>query len=141
MKKMSSVIILCMSVFILQGCSDAKQLKKTPVINTNTNTNTNTNADIDIQGVDSEQYQYLKQCVKNASALANLNERYKKTLKEMHFLINEAKSYAASNVSGNVQKTITPLFEYKINYKCNDIEQLLIEEYNRKIQATPVKAQ
>ncbi|MED0070894.1 hypothetical protein RCU53_10035, partial [Escherichia coli] len=78
MKKMSSVIILCMSVFILQGCSDAKQLKKTPVINTNTN------ADIDIQGVDSEQYQYLKQCVKNASALANLNERYKKTLKEMH---------------------------------------------------------
>lgn len=143
MKKMSSVIILCMSVFILQGCSDAKHLKKTPVINinTNTNTNTNTNADIDIQGVDSEQYQYLKQCVKNASALANLNERYKKTLKEMHFLINEAKSYAASNVSGNVQKTITPLFEYKINYKCNDIEQLLIEEYNRKIQATPVKAQ
>ncbi len=139
MKKMSSVIILCMSVFILQGCSDAKHLKKTPVINTNTNTNTN--ADIDIQGVDSEQYQYLKQCVKNASALANLNERYKTTLKEMHFLINEAKSYAASNVSGNVQKTITPLFEYKINYKCNDIEQLLIEEYNRKIQATPVKAQ
>ena len=137
MKKMSSVIILCMSVFILQGCSDAKHLKKTPVINTNTNTN----ADIDIQGVDSEQYQYLKQCVKNASALANLNERYKTTLKEMHFLINEAKSYAASNVSGNVQKTITPLFEYKINYKCNDIEQLLIEEYNRKIQATPVKAQ
>ncbi|HBA9149706.1 TPA: hypothetical protein J1297_005028, partial [Escherichia coli] len=92
--------MLCMSVFILQGCSDAKHLKKTPVINTNTNTNTNTNADIDIQGVDSEQYQYLKQCVKNASALANLNERYKKTLKEMHFLINEAKSYAASNVSG-----------------------------------------
>ena len=135
MKKMGSVILLCMSVFILQGCSDAKQLKKTPVINTNTN------ADIDIQGVDSEQYQYLKQCVKNASALANLNERYKTTLKEMHFLINEAKSYAASNVSGNVQKTITPLFEYKINYKCNDIEQLLIEEYNRKIQATPVKAQ
>lgn len=145
MKKMSSVIILCMSVFILQGCSDAKHLKKASVINTNTNTNTNTNADtnadIDIQGVDSEQYQYLKQCVKNASALANLNERYKTTLKEMHFLINEAKSYAASNVSGNVQKTITPLFEYKINYKCNDIEQLLIEEYNRKIQATPVKAQ
>ncbi len=139
MKKMSSVIILCMSVFILQGCSDAKHLKKASVINTNTNTNTNT--DIDIQGVDSEQYQYLKQCVKNASALANLNERYKTTLKEMHFLINEAKSYAASNVSGNVQKTITPLFEYKINYKCNDIEQLLIEEYNRKIQATPVKAQ
>ncbi|WP_240731088.1 hypothetical protein [Escherichia sp. E4930] len=137
MKKMSSVIILCMSVFILQGCSDAKHLKKASVINTNTNTNT----DIDIQGVDSEQYQYLKQCVKNASALANLNERYKTTLKEMHFLINEAKSYAASNVSGNVQKTITPLFEYKINYKCNDIEQLLIEEYNRKIQATPVKAQ
>lgn len=135
MKKMSSVIILCMSVFILQGCSDAKHLKKASVINTNTN------ADIDIQGVDSEQYQYLKQCVKNASALANLNERYKKTLKEMHFLINEAKSYAASNVSGNVQKTITPLFEYKINYKCNDIEQLLIEEYNRKIHATPVKAQ
>lgn len=134
-----------MSVFILQGCSDAKHLKKASVINTNTNTNTNTNADtnadIDIQGVDSEQYQYLKQCVKNASALANLNERYKTTLKEMHFLINEAKSYAASNVSGNVQKTITPLFEYKINYKCNDIEQLLIEEYNRKIQATPVKAQ
>ena len=141
MKKMSSVIILCMSVFILQGCSDAKHLKKASVINTNTNTNTNTDIDIDIQGVDSEQYQYLKQCVKNASALANLNERYKTTLKEMHFLINEAKSYAASNVSGNVQKTITPLFEYKINYKCNDIEQLLIEEYNRKIQATPVKAQ
>ncbi|WP_258136553.1 hypothetical protein [Escherichia coli] len=139
MKKMSSVIILCMSVFILQGCSDAKHLKKASVINTNTNTNTNT--DTDIQGVDSEQYQYLKQCVKNASALANLNERYKTTLKEMHFLINEAKSYAASNVSGNVQRTITPLFEYKINYKCNDIEQLLIEEYNRKIQATPVKAQ
>ncbi|WP_252517482.1 hypothetical protein [Escherichia coli] len=145
MKKMGSVILLCMSVFILQGCSDAKHLKKTSVINTNTNANTNANvnanADIDIQGVDSEQYQYLKQCVKNASALANLNERYKTTLKEMHFLINEAKSYAASNVSGNVQKTITPLFEYKINYKCNDIEQLLIEEYNRKIQATPVKAQ
>lgn len=84
MKKMSSVIILCMSVFILQGCSDAKHLKKASVINTNTNTNTNinintnANADIDIQGVDSEQYQYLKQCVKNASALANLNERYKK---------------------------------------------------------------
>ncbi|MEC9495697.1 hypothetical protein RCT77_12165 [Escherichia whittamii] len=141
MKKMGSVILLCMSVFILQGCSDAKHLKKTSVINTNTNANANANADIDIQGVDSEQYQYLKQCVKNASALANLNERYKTTLKEMHFLINEAKSYAASNVSGNVQKTITPLFEYKINYKCNDIEQLLIEEYNRKIQATPVKAQ
>ncbi|EFD5013887.1 hypothetical protein F6J54_23575 [Escherichia coli] len=140
---MGSVILLCMSVFILQGCSDAKHLKKTSVINTNTNANANANAnaDIDIQGGDSEQYQYLKQCVKNASALANLNERYKTTLKEMHFLINEAKSYAANNVSGNVQKTITPLFEYKINYKCNDIEQLLIEEYNRKIQATPVKAQ
>ncbi len=128
-----------MSVFILQGCSDVKYLKKTPVINTNTNTNTNTN--IDIQGMDSERYQYLKQCVKNASALANLNEKYKATLKEIHLLINEAKSYAASNVSGNVQKTITPLFEYKINYKCNDIEQFLIEEYNRKIQATPVKTQ
>ncbi|GCO40666.1 hypothetical protein ExPCM31_04713 [Escherichia coli] len=64
--------MLCMSVFILQGCSDAKHLKKTSVINTNVN------ADIDIQGVDSEQYQYLKQYVKNASALANLNERYKK---------------------------------------------------------------
>lgn len=51
-----------MSVFILQGCSDTKHLKKASVINTNTNTNTN--ADIDIQGVDSEQYQYLKQCVK-----------------------------------------------------------------------------
>lgn len=43
-----------MSVFILQGCSDAKHLKKASVINTNTNTNTNT--DTDIQGVDSEQY-------------------------------------------------------------------------------------
>ncbi|MED0129462.1 hypothetical protein RCU25_00730, partial [Escherichia coli] len=86
MKKMGSVILLCMSVFILQGCSDAKHLKKTSVINTNTNANANANAnaDIDIQGVDSEQYQYLKQCVKNASALANLNERYKTTLKEMH---------------------------------------------------------
>ena len=62
-------------------------------------------------------------------------------MKEMQFLINEAKSYAASNVSGNVRKTITPLFEYKINYKCNNIEQLLIDEYNKKIQATPVKAQ
>ncbi len=91
--------------------------------------------------MDSEQYQYLKQCIKNANALAHLNEKYKTTLKQMHVLINEAKSYAASNVSGNVQKTITPLFEYKISYKCNNIEQILIKEYNRKIQSTPVKVQ
>ena len=170
MKKMKPVIIFCMSFFVLQGCSDVKQSKKIPVItpsfntdsganaNSGVNTNSGANANagintdfgantvdvdvnIDVQNMDSEQFLYLKQCVKNAGALSNLNARYQKTLKEMHSLISEAKSYAASNVSGNVRKTITPLFEYKINYKCNNIEQLLIEEYNKKIQATPVKAQ
>lgn len=126
MKKISSVIILCVSFFVLQGCSDSKHLKQT----TNTNTNTNT--------MDSEQYQYMKQCIKNANALVNLNEKYKSTLKEIHFLISEAKSYATSNVSSYVEKTITPLFEYKINYKCNEIEQELIEEYNNKIQSASV---
>lgn len=133
MKRMGLIIILCMSVFILQGCNGITFLKKTPVINAN--------AGVDIKGGDSEQYQYLKQCMKNASTLASLNGKYKTTLKQMHILINEAKFYATSNVSGNVQKTITPLFEYKINYKCNNIEQILIEEYNRKIQSTPVKVQ
>ena len=84
----------------------------------------------------------MKQCIKNVNVLVNLNEKYKNTLKEIHFLISEAKSYAASNVSGNVKKTITPLLEYKINYKCNEIEQDLIEEYNNKIQSTSaIKAQ
>ncbi|EGJ4498215.1 hypothetical protein INB87_004139 [Escherichia coli] len=150
--------MFCMSFFVLQGCSDVKQSKKIPVITPSVNTDSGANANtgintdsgantvdvdvnIDVQNMDSEQFLYLKQCVKNAGALSNLNARYQKTLKEMHSLISEAKSYAASNVSGNVRKTITPLFEYKINYKCNNIEQLLIEEYNKKIQATPVKAQ
>lgn len=139
MKKMKSIIILCMSVFILQGCSEFKRLKKTPVINDSTDTNASIDAESNLQGMDSEQYRYLKQCIKNAKTLTNLNEKYKTKLKEMNFLINEAKSYATSNVSGGVQKTITPLFEYKINYTCNDIEQLLIEEYSKKIQSTPVK--
>ncbi|HHN9985576.1 TPA: hypothetical protein ACP7UU_003691 [Escherichia coli] len=169
MKKLSPVMMFCMSVLVLQGCSDVHQPSKTPVISTgasanaDTVTSTSTNANnvtgtsvnantgttstidvdvsVDVQGMDSEQFLYLKQCVKNADALANLNAKYKKTLKEMYFIINEAKSYAASNVSGNVRKTITPLFEYKINYKCNNIEQLLIEEYNKKVQAAPVKTQ
>ncbi|EAC1561239.1 hypothetical protein FRN79_25495 [Escherichia coli] len=119
--------MLCVSFFVLQGCSDSKRLKQTK-------TNTNT--------MDSEQYQDMKQCIKNANVLVNLNEKYKTTLKEIHFLISEAKSYATSNVSGDVEKTITPLFEYKINYKCNEIEQKLIEEYNNKIQsASAVKIQ
>ncbi|EOK4926222.1 hypothetical protein ACUAXY_004803 [Escherichia coli] len=127
MRKISSAIILCVSFFVLQGCSDSKRLKQTK-------TNTNT--------MDSEQYQDMKQCIKNANVLVNLNEKYKTTLKEIHFLISEAKSYATSNVSGDVEKTITPLFEYKINYKCNEIEQKLIEEYNNKIQsASAVKIQ
>lgn len=160
MKKLSSVMMFCMSVFVLQGCSDFNRSSKASVINSgtsanvvdspanvvdspaNANNDTNTvDVSVDIQGVDSEQFLYLKQCMKNADALSNLNVKYKKTLKEMYFIINEAKSYAASNVSGNVRKTITPLFEYKINYKCNNIEQLLIEEYNKKIQAAPVKVQ
>lgn len=128
-----------MSAFVLQGCSDIKRPKKTPVISASVNSDAD--IDTDLQRGASEQYQYLKQCVKNASTLAGLNEKYKTTLKEMHFLINEAKSYAASNVSGNVRKIITPLFEYKINYKCDNIEQSLIDEYNKKIQATSVKAQ
>lgn len=141
MKKISSIMIFCISAFILQGCSDIKRPKKTPVISASASVNSDADIDTDLQRGDSEQYQYLKQCVKNASTLAGLNEKYKTTLKEMHFLINEAKSYAASNVSENVKKIITPLFEYKINYKCDNIEQLLIDEYNKKIQATPVKAQ
>ncbi|WP_244600826.1 hypothetical protein [Escherichia coli] len=145
MKKISSIMIFCISAFILQGCSDINRPKKTPVISASASASASVNSDAgidaDLQRGDSEQYQYLKQCVKNASTLAGLNEKYKTTLKEMHFLINEAKSYAASNVSGNVKKIITPLFEYKINYKCDNIEQLLIDEYNKKIQATPVKAQ
>ncbi|WP_249923140.1 hypothetical protein [Escherichia coli] len=141
MKKISSIMIFCISAFILQGCSDINRPKKTPVISASASVNSDAGIDADLQRGDSEQYQYLKQCVKNASTLAGLNEKYKTTLKEMHFLINEAKSYAASNVSGNVKKIITPLFEYKINYKCDNIEQLLIDEYNKKIQATLVKAQ
>lgn len=153
MKKLSSVMMFCMSVFVLQGCSDFNRSSKASVINSGTsanvvdspaNANNDTNAvdvSVDIQEVDSERLLYLKQCMKNADALSNLNVKYKKTLKEMYFIINEAKSYAASNVSGNVRKTITPLFEYKINYKCNNIEQLLIEEYNKKIQTAPVKVQ
>ncbi|MFL9165030.1 hypothetical protein AB9E48_00685 [Escherichia coli] len=167
MKKLSPVMMFCMSVLVLQGCSDVHQPSKKTVISTgasadtviSTSTNANNVTDtsvnastgttstidvdvsVDVQGMDSEQFLYLKQCVKNADALANLNVKYKKTLKEMYFIINEAKSYASSNVSGNVRKTITPLFEYKINYKCNNIEQLLIEEYNKKVQAAPVKTQ
>ncbi|HAV9130968.1 TPA: hypothetical protein JLE90_005066 [Escherichia coli] len=154
--------MFCTSVLVLQGCSDFNRSLKTSAISAGTsannvtgtsannvtgasaNTNTSTidvDVSVDVQRMDSEQFLYLKQCVKNADALANLNVKYKKTLKEMYFIINEAKSYAASNVSGNVRKTITPLFEYKINYKCNNIEQLLIEEYNKKIQAAPVKTQ
>lgn len=126
MKKRLAIFFLLISSTALQGCNNLKTTNATPPIE---NTNENTNSD---------QLLFLKHCLNNANELVNLNKKYKSDYNEIHSLITEAKYYSSfsDKTSENITKTITPLFEYKINYKCNNITNLLIEEFKNRAQKT-----
>lgn len=112
----------------LQGCKVTSGTL--PVKNSN-------NINISLQ--DKSKISSLQECLKNTDELVKLNSKYKSDYNEIHYLIREAKSYTSStsgNISESIEETITPLFEYKINYKCNKIGQLLIDEYNNRVQKT-----
>lgn len=126
MNKNLAIIFLALSSVILQGCNNLKK--------------TNQPADVATPAEDKSQSQlsFLKECLNNANELANLDKKYKPRYDEIHALITETKAYSsfADKTSENVTRVVTPLFEYKINYKCSNISHLLIEEFNKRAQKT-----
>ncbi|MEQ5055917.1 hypothetical protein ABN154_29715, partial [Klebsiella michiganensis] len=52
-----------------------------------------------------------------------------------------SKFYASvsDQTSASVKSTITPLFEYKINDKCNSISQKLIKEFESRARKSELK--
>jgi len=124
MKTKLKIAAILISFTALQGCNNLKKniqpTEITPPVNDK----------------NASQLVYLKQCLNNASELAKLNKKYRSNYDEIHQLITETKSYSSfsDKTSESVTRVVTPLFEYKINYKCNTISHLLIEEYNNRAQ-------
>ncbi|MBZ7309140.1 hypothetical protein, partial [Klebsiella oxytoca] len=83
----------------------------------------------------------LQQCIQDADALVKLDNKFQKDSSELYGLINDAKFYASvsGQTSASVKSTITPLFEYKINDKCNSISQKLIKEFETRARKADLK--
>jgi hypothetical protein len=126
MKKNTVIIISIILASLLQGCGNLKN-------NSQLKNEKKEVSDLSDKNEDSSQLSFLKQCLTNSEELSKLNEKYKGEHVKIIHLINEAKSYAATNLSENINRTIRPFFEYKINYECNKVSQNLIDELRNRI--------
>lgn len=79
----------------------------------------------------------LDACLRDADALVKVNSNYRYDVNGLYDEIKSAKLYASisDDVSKNVNTTITPLYEYKINDACNNISQKLITELKSRVKA------
>ncbi len=118
----SALALVCISVFLLQGCVNTKKTESALIKKENS------------QNQQSAQISAIQQCIQDAEALVKLDRKFQKDSSELYGLINDAKFYASvsEQTSANVKSTITPLFEYKINDKCNSISQKLIKEFETR---------
>jgi hypothetical protein len=115
--------LLMFSLFTLQGCVP-HAAKKTPLT--------------PAQESDKQsRMERLNACLHDADALVKVNSSYRYTVNNLYDQINSAKLYASisDDVSKNVNTTITPLYEYKINDACNNITQKLIYELKGRVKA------
>ncbi|WP_174508164.1 hypothetical protein [Klebsiella oxytoca] len=122
MTRNNLLALVCISVDVLQGCANIKKTDSA-LINTPAT-----------QKEQPAQLPALQQCIQDADALVKLDKKFQKDSSELYGLINDAKFYASvsGQTSASVKSTITPLFEYKINDKCNSISQKLIKEFESR---------
>jgi hypothetical protein len=118
----SLLALVCISVGLLQGCANIKEIDSALV-----------KKDVS-KNEQPAQVTALQQCIQDADALVKLDKKFQKDSSELYTLINDAKFYASvsGQTSASVKSTITPLFEYKINDKCNSISQKLIKEFETR---------
>ncbi|MEX9941054.1 hypothetical protein AB7Z36_12285 [Providencia rettgeri] len=135
MKKNNVLALLCVSIFLLQGCAGFKKASHADAKNQNALENPMIQVN---QPSSTQQLTSLQKCLNDATTLVKLGSKYQKNYNDLHVLINDAKFYASlsNETSDNVKATIAPLFEYQINDKCNDISQLLIDAFKQKIKQT-----
>ncbi|HCD2887944.1 TPA: hypothetical protein NBM04_004608, partial [Klebsiella oxytoca] len=120
---------VCISVGVLQGCTNIKKTDSALI-----------KKDVS-QTEQPAQVPALQQCIQDADALVKLDNKFQKDSSELYGLINDAKFYASvsGQTSASVKSTITPLFEYKINDKCNSISQKLIKEFETRARKADLK--
>ncbi|MBZ7640279.1 hypothetical protein [Klebsiella oxytoca] len=125
----SLLALVCISVGVLQGCTNIKKTDSALI-----------KKDVS-QTEQPAQVPALQQCIQDAGALVKLDNKFQKDSSELYGLINDAKFYASvsGQTSASVKSTITPLFEYKINDKCNSISQKLIKEFETRARKADVK--
>lgn len=133
MKKLNLVTLGFIAITTLQGCTS---FQKPQSVLTPKNTSEKTAIAQPAAPDKSTQLPFLQRCLKNVNILVKLNSKYQAEQQELNTLINDAKFYAAfsDTTSENVRLTVTPLFEYRLNDKCNTISQLLINEFKLKIK-------
>ncbi|MDU4363572.1 MAG: hypothetical protein E7I50_14195 [Klebsiella oxytoca] len=125
----SLLSLVCISVGVLQGCTNIKKTDSALI-----------KKDVS-QTEQPAQVPALQQCIQDADALVKLDNKFQKDSSELYGLINDAKFYASvsGQTSASVKSTITPLFEYKINDKCNSISQKLIKEFETRARKADLK--
>jgi hypothetical protein len=125
----SLLALVCISVGVLQGCTNIKKTDSALI-----------KKDVS-QTEQPAQVPALQQCIQDADALVKLDNKFQKDSSELYGLINDAKFYASvsGQTSASVKSTITPLFEYKINDKCNSISQKLIKEFETRARKADLK--
>lgn len=125
----SLLALVCISVGLLQGCTNIKKTDSALI-----------KKDVS-QTEQPAQVPALQQCIQDADALVKLDNKFQKDSSELYGLINDAKFYASvsGQTSASVKSTITPLFEYKINDKCNSISQKLIKEFETRARKADLK--
>ena len=125
----SLLALVCISVGVLQGCTNIKKTDSALIKK-------------DVSKTEQPaQVPALQQCIQDADALVKLDNKFQKDSSELYGLINDAKFYASvsGQTSASVKSTITPLFEYKINDKCNSISQKLIKEFETRARKADLK--
>lgn len=129
MTRKSLLALMCISVGLLQGCTNMKKTDSVLI-----------KKDV-AQSQQPAQIPALQQCIQDADALVKLDKGFQKDSDELYGLINDAKFYASvsEQTSSTVKSTITPLFEYKINDKCNSISQKLIKEFESRARKADLK--
>ncbi|HHT3065079.1 TPA: hypothetical protein ACTYTR_003590 [Klebsiella michiganensis] len=125
----SLLALVCISVGLLQGGTNGKKPQSALI-----------KKDV-IQNEQPAQVPALQQCIQDADALVKLDKKFQQDSNELYGLINDAKFYASvsDQTSASVKSTITPLFEYKINDKCNSISQKLIKEFESRARKSELK--
>ena len=99
----SLLALVCISVGVLQGCTNIKKTDSALI-----------KKDVS-QTEQPAQVPALQQCIQDADALVKLDNKFQKDSSELYGLINDAKFYASvsGQTSASVKSTITPLFEYR----------------------------